>query len=105
MVAGMLTAVLVDQLRARDMDAGGAEAWAYGLAGLVYMAGDWWLQRRTMSRAALTDYLTSLIWGGLAGVLGPARPETDHRPSEQSLRLVAGLDIPPPAAGHEGEES
>jgi hypothetical protein len=98
------------------MDAGGTEAWAYGLAGMVYTAGDWWLQRRTMSRAALTDYLTSLIWGGLAGVLGPAEKGTaEERPAQsrageakqggnvkpgsesdagadQQLRLVAGLD-------------
>jgi hypothetical protein len=36
----------------------------------VQSAGDWWLERRTMSRAALTDYLTTLIWGGVSGVLG-----------------------------------
>jgi AcrR family transcriptional regulator len=116
LIAGLLTSGLVDELRARGMDAGGAEAWAYGLAGMVYTAGDWWLQRRTMSRAALTDYLTSLIWGGLAGVLGPAEKGTaEERPAQsrageakqggnvkpgsesdagadQQLRLVAGLD-------------
>jgi hypothetical protein len=92
LVAGLLTAALVDELRARGLDAGGAEAWAYGLAGMVYTAGDWWLQRRTMSRAALTDYLTSLIWGGLIGVLGaetawPERPAPDET-GEGPLRLV-----------------
>ena len=114
MVAGMLTSSLVDALRDRGRDAGGAEAWAYGLAGMVYTAGDWWLQRRTMSRAALTEYLTSMIWGGLAGLLGespavPARqgagagksePAADAAAAEagqqkdpgQPLRLVAGLD-------------
>jgi hypothetical protein len=80
---------------------------------MVYTAGDWWLQRRTMSRAALTEYLTSMIWGGLAGLLGesaamPTRPAsaTDAKSAtggepvedrtqndpDQPLRLVAGLD-------------
>src|SRR5882757_6897717 len=114
MVAGLLTGSLVDALRDRGRDAGGAEAWAYGLAGMVYTAGDWWLQRRTMSRAALTEYLTSMIWGGLAGLLGespaiPARPGVgagkgepsadaaaaegrEQKDPGQPLRLVAGLD-------------
>jgi hypothetical protein len=47
--------------------------WAQGLVGLVQSAGDWWLERRTMSRDALTGYLTSIIWGGLAEVLGAPR--------------------------------
>lgn len=82
LVAGMITTALVEALRERGRDAGGAEAWAYGLAGLVCTAGDWWLQRRTMSRAALTDYLTNLIWGGLSGVLGPA--DTDDHPAART---------------------
>ena len=115
MVAGLLTGSLVDALRDRGRDAGGAEAWAYGLAGMVYTAGDWWLQRRTMSRAALTEYLTSMIWGGLAGLLGespaiPTKPAAapsgagdaatgpateaggKENGPDQPLRLVAGLD-------------
>ncbi|MBO0850175.1 MAG: TetR/AcrR family transcriptional regulator [Pseudonocardia sp.] len=103
LIAGLITTGLVEELRARRRDAGGAEAWAYGIAGMVYTAGDWWLQRRTMTRAALTDYLTELIWGGLSGVLGLAgRAEppaggtgTDVDPApaadaERPLRLVAG---------------
>lgn len=69
LVAGLITTALVDALRQRGRAVEGAEAWAYGLAGMVYTAGDWWLQQRTMSRNTLTSYLTSLIWGGLAGVL------------------------------------
>jgi AcrR family transcriptional regulator len=89
-VASMIASVLVDVLRERGRDAGGAEAWAYGLAGMVYTAGDWWLQRRTLTRAALTEYLTSLIWGGLASVLGNA--EDTGPTGDQALRLVAGLN-------------
>lgn len=69
-IARLLTALLVDQLAAAGGDISGAEVWAQGLVGMVQSAGDWWLERRPMSRAALTGYLTSIIWGGLSGVLG-----------------------------------
>lgn len=88
LVAGLLTAALGDRLRERGLDSGGAEAWAYGLAGMVYTAGDWWLQRRTMTRAALTDYLVTLIKGGLTGVFDAAGSETPD--TGRPLRLVAG---------------
>ncbi len=52
-------------LREAGLDSGGAEAWAYGIVGFVRAAGDWWLDRQTMSREDLTDYLVSLLWGGL----------------------------------------
>lgn len=119
LVAGLITSALVDELRTRGKDAGGAEAWAFGLAGMVYTAGDWWLQRRTMSRSALTDYLTNLIWGGLIGVLGPARQndteQAEHSERDDSgerLRLVAGLNPgvdtgfrPDPPPTHEADGS
>jgi AcrR family transcriptional regulator len=71
-IARMLATLIGDRMRALGIDSGGAEAWAQGLVGMVQSAGDWWLERRTMSRAALTDYLTTLIWGGVSGVLGTA---------------------------------
>jgi AcrR family transcriptional regulator len=86
-IARMLATLIGERLRAAGLDSGGAEAWAQGLVGMVQSAGDWWLERRTMSRAALTDYLSTLIWGGISGVLamadapGPFRlpaPEVDR---------------------------
>jgi AcrR family transcriptional regulator len=71
-IARMLAMVIGERLRALGLDSGGAEAWAQGLVGMVQSAGDWWLERRTMSRAALTDYLTTIIWGGVSGVLAMA---------------------------------
>lgn len=78
-IAGLLAVLMGERLRALGVDSGGAEAWARGLVGMVESVGDWWLERRTLSRAALTDYLTTLIWGGVCGVLasaetGPAAP-------------------------------
>jgi AcrR family transcriptional regulator len=83
-IARKLAMLIGEPLRAAGRDSGGAEAWAQGLVGMVQSAGDWWLERRTMSRAALTEYLTTLIWGGIAGVLAVA----DGTPG--TLRLVTG---------------
>ena len=68
-IAGLLASLIGDRLRAEGLDSGGAEAWAQGLVGMVQSAGDWWLERRTMTREALTGYLTTIIWGGVANVL------------------------------------
>jgi AcrR family transcriptional regulator len=79
-IARLLATLIGDRLRGLGLDSGGAEAWAQGLVGMVQSAGDWWLERRTMSRGALTDYLTTLIWGGVSGVLGmPGDPPVPLR--------------------------
>ena len=55
------------------LDSGGAEPWAYGIVGLVRTVGDWWIvHSRPMSRAALTEYLTLLLWDGLSGIKAAA---------------------------------
>jgi hypothetical protein len=65
--------VLGEQLRLADLDSGGAEPLAHGIVGMVHAAGDWWLDRQTMPRARLVDYIVGLLWGGFMGIgLGPA---------------------------------
>ena len=83
-----LTAVIGDYLRIFGLDSGAAEPWAYGLTGLVQSTGEWWLQRRSMSRAHAVDYVTQLIWQALSGVareagitLDPDRPLPAVRPA------------------------
>jgi AcrR family transcriptional regulator len=72
-VAVELSRVIGDRLRAMGLDSGPAEPWAYGLVGLVTAVGDWWLERgRPMTRAALTDYVTTLMWQGFDGVRASA---------------------------------
>jgi AcrR family transcriptional regulator len=72
-VASALARVIGDRLRALGLDAGPAEPWAYGLVGCAHAVGDWWLRhRQPISREALTEYLTTLLWSGIAGVRAAA---------------------------------
>lgn len=68
-IAAALARVIGDRLRALGLDAGPAEPWAYGMVAMVQAVGDWWMtHQRPISRAALTDYLTTLLWDGVSGV-------------------------------------
>jgi len=72
-VSSGLARVIGDRLRALGLDSGPATPWAVGIVGLVQATGDWWLrQQRPMSREALTEYLTVLLWHGVEGVKASA---------------------------------
>jgi AcrR family transcriptional regulator len=71
-IAATLTAVIGDYLRVFGLDSGAAEPWAWGITGLVQATGEWWLQRRSMSRVHVVEYVTRLIWSALSGVLRDA---------------------------------
>lgn len=94
MVAQHLSQVLGDRLREGGLDSGAAEPWGYALVGMVRAAGDWWLERRSMTRAALTDYLTALLWTGFAGAYAEAGIEVPARLSVRPASRRAGS--PPP---------
>ena len=86
-IATTLTAAIGDLLRAFDLDSGAAEPWGFGITGMVQSTGDWWLQRRSMSRAHVVEYVTRLIWAALSGllreagiVLDPDQPVPAARP-------------------------
>lgn len=70
---GVLVArALGEWLRDQGADSGPAEPWAYGVLGMVHVTTEWWLDRRTLSRKDLVEYMTALMWNGLAGNgLGP----------------------------------
>lgn len=67
-VAAALAQVLADALGDLGIDTGGAEPWAQAVVGLGLTTGEWWLERRTMSRAAVSAYLAEFIWGALVGI-------------------------------------
>jgi AcrR family transcriptional regulator len=80
-IAAAIARVMGDVLRALNLDAGGAVPWAHGVVGLGLSVGEWWLSTRTMSRAAVSGYLTAFLWNALAGISGdygvplaPSRP-------------------------------
>jgi AcrR family transcriptional regulator len=66
-VANEVAVVLGEELRRNGLDSGPAEPWAHGIVGFVEVAGDWWLQNRSMSRERLVAYLTDLLWKGFLG--------------------------------------
>lgn len=69
-ITAAFTRVLGDTLRGLGVDAAGAEPWAQGLVGLGLATGEWWLERETMSRAAVGRYLTAFVWHALEGAAG-----------------------------------
>jgi AcrR family transcriptional regulator len=96
-IANALTAVIGDYLRLAGLDSGAAEPWAHGVTGLVQSTGEWWLQRRSMSRSHVVGYVTQLIWAALTGVMREAgiivdpdkplprvRPQLSVRRAEQA---------------------
>jgi AcrR family transcriptional regulator len=79
LLGNFLARRLGDLMREVGLDSGAAEPWGFGVVGLVRSAGEWWLERQTMSRQALADYVTSLIWTGFAGAYEVAGVEIDSR--------------------------
>jgi AcrR family transcriptional regulator len=67
-VAQQVAVVLGERLREIGYDSGAAEPWAYGLVGMVHLAGDWWVSSRAMPRERLVEYLTTMVWDGMASL-------------------------------------
>lgn len=67
LIANALAALLGDYLRALGLDSGGAEPWGHGIVGMVQNVSEWWLERRTMTRDAVVEYLTEIIWSAIDG--------------------------------------
>lgn len=78
-----VAAVIRRQLQAAGLRDDPAEPWAFGIVGMVYLVGDWWLERQTQPRDVVVEQLTSLLWDGFSGQaasLGPAdRAAADRR--------------------------
>ncbi|MFC7343159.1 TetR/AcrR family transcriptional regulator [Saccharopolyspora griseoalba] len=85
MIANSLSRLLGRYLRALGLDSGGVEVWSHGLVGMVQSAGDWWLDRQSMSRADLIGYLAQVIWAAIEGVLRSADMTLDP---DQPLDLL-----------------
>jgi AcrR family transcriptional regulator len=67
-IASAVAALLGDYMRAFKIDSGAAEPWAVGVVGMVQNVADWWLDRRTMSKDSVVEYMTQLVWMAIDGV-------------------------------------
>jgi AcrR family transcriptional regulator len=84
LIATKLAQLLGDHMRAYGLDSGPAEPWAYALVGAVHHAAAWWMHRQTMSRSALTEYLSRIIWYSVDGALRAGGVTVDP---DQPIRL------------------
>jgi hypothetical protein len=69
-IAAPIARAIGEELRAAGADSGPAEAWAYGIVGMVHLAGANWAASPTLPRTRLVDYLTELVWKGMPGFAG-----------------------------------
>lgn len=69
-IATKLARLLADALRELGGDTGAAEPWAHAVVGMGASVGQWWLERRTLSRAAVAGYLGEFVWHALSGAVG-----------------------------------
>jgi AcrR family transcriptional regulator len=57
-----------ENLRKAGLDPGFAEPWAQCVVGMVRAAGISWLETRSLPRAQLVDYLTTILWDGYSSL-------------------------------------
>ena len=57
---------------------------------MVQAAADWWIDRRSMSRAALVDYLTAMISTGVEGLFAGAMTAPNARTALRVLDEAQG---------------
>jgi len=77
-IAESISKMLSQGFRAAHVDATLAEPWGLAIVGMGFTGAEWWLDQRTMSKEELVDYLTQLVWGGLAGAgLDRLQPDDD----------------------------
>lgn len=65
--ASEIAVVLGGALRQAGVDSGAAEPWSFAIVGMMLGGAGWWIERQSMSRADLVDYLSQLLWRGLSG--------------------------------------
>jgi AcrR family transcriptional regulator len=82
-IGEIITQRLRGHLAEHGRDPAAAQPWGIATVGFLRAAGDWWVDHRDdMTRPQLADYLTSLLWGGAAGVYALGGVEVDNRPPE-----------------------
>jgi AcrR family transcriptional regulator len=66
-IATQISRQLTRALELADADVAPAEAWGLAIVGMGFVGAEWWIDRRTMSKDEMVEYLTVLVWSGLSG--------------------------------------
>jgi AcrR family transcriptional regulator len=69
-VAALLQAAITEEIEAAGLDARPAETWAYGVVGMMHLAGAHWAATLRRPRDELINDLVSLVSDGLLGAAG-----------------------------------
>ena len=93
-----LTRLIGARMRDAGLDAAVAEPWGFGIVGMVRAAGERWLDQQSMSREALTEYLSRLLWSGFAGVRAGVPENVAEKVAGSAPVVPLGLvpDVPAP---------
>jgi AcrR family transcriptional regulator len=59
--------------KAEGLDPSVAEAWSYGIVGLLNMVSQWWLTESAEPAERIAEQIAELLWSGLGGAAS-ARP-------------------------------
>jgi AcrR family transcriptional regulator len=82
-ISAIITDRLAERLAAAGRDPAGATPGGVAIVGFIRAAADWWVEHPgDITREQLTEYLTSLLWGGAASVYALAGLAVDNRPPE-----------------------
>lgn len=74
-VDDLIVDVFSTRLARLELDTAAARPWGVAVVGAVRAVGDWWLAHPDVPRREVSDYLTALLWNGMAGAHLPgARP-------------------------------
>ena len=90
-IGSQITIVLSTALRAAGRDSGSAEAWSYSVIGAVFVAAEWWLARKVVSRDQLVDDVCRLLWHGLGST---GLDEVPVAAVEHDVAHALGREIP-----------
>lgn len=68
LIAELLATVVADRFRQRGFSTTGSMPIAFAMVGAVRLASHWWIFDRAMTADEMVDYLTMMVWGGIAGI-------------------------------------
>ena len=68
LIAELLATVIAGRFRVLEFSTTGSTPIAFAMIGAVRLASHWWIFDQTMTADEIVDYLTMMVWGGIAGI-------------------------------------